>query len=240
MIFKVASLGMGVQSVAMVYMIRDGVIPKPDLAVFADTGIERPETMELVKEVVAPLLEELGIEFRTVTSHLGRLDDYYRDHSALPLIGTRHCTVKFKVRPIRRLIREYVGPGGGKPLAEAWLGITTDEDHRESKSDVLWCVNRFPLLERGISRQDCLDLLELNGVKVVKSGCTMCPYQSGVEWLKMRTEHPDHWARALAMEEAYFTARPHRWKGLRYDGKRLTDPLGEFAATKCDAGACFI
>ena len=138
------------------------------------------------------------------------------------------------------MIREYVGPGGGRPLAEVWLGITTDEEHRESESDVKWCVNKFPLLERGISRQDCMDLLETNGVEVVKSGCTMCPYQSGAEWLKMRTEHPDHWARALAMEDAYFTQRPNRWKGLRYDGKRLTDPLEEFAATKCDAGACFI
>jgi len=238
--FTVLSYGGGVQSTAMLLMVRDGVLERPDIVIFADPGIERPETMEMIGSKVIPMLKEIGVEFRIVTSHLGRLDDYYREHAALPIIGTRHCTAKFKIRPIRKAIREYVGKGAGKPLAEVWLGITTDESQRESESDVKWCVNRFPLLEKGISRQDCIDLLELNGLDVVKSGCAMCPYQSGAEWLRVKTEHPDLWNRAITLEEAYFTARPHRWKGLRYDGKRLTDDLSTFAASKCDSGACFV
>lgn len=240
MTFQVLSYGGGVQSTAMILMIRDGMLEKPDLIIFADTGSERPETLHLVENIIQPIIKEMGIDFRIATSHLGRLDDYYREAAALPIIGTRHCTAKFKIRPIRRIIREYVGNGRGVALAQAWLGITTDEAHREGESDVKWVANRYPLLEMDISREDCVNYLAQRGFEVVKSGCFMCPYQSGDEWLSVREDYPDLWDRALAMEHAYFTARPQRWKGLRHDGKRLADDLESFAASKCENGGCFI
>ena len=36
--FKVLSLGGGVQSTAMLYLVQDGVLSKPDIVIFADTG----------------------------------------------------------------------------------------------------------------------------------------------------------------------------------------------------------
>jgi len=239
-IFRVLSLGGGVQSSAMIYMVEDGLIEKPDLVIFSDTGSEKPETIELIKNQLEPLLNKLGIEFRMARSHLGRLDEYYKSKSAIPMIGFRHCTAKFKIRPIRRVIREYVGNGKGKQLAEAWLGITTDEDQRAGKSEVKWIQNRFPLLEIGWSRQDCLDYLETKKVKVVKSGCFMCPYSSGAEWVNIKENYPDLWNRSLELEAAYFENRPHRTKGLRYDKLKLTDSLTKFGASKCDNGGCFI
>ena len=240
MTFKVLSYGGGVQSTAMILMIRDGVLPKPDLIVFADTGSERPETIALIENVIRPIVVEMGIDFRIARSHLGALDEYYRNAGALPMIGMRHCTAKFKIRPIRKVIREYVGNVRGVKAAEAWLGITTDEAQREGESDVKWIANRYPLLEMNISRQDCIDYLDAQGFEVVKSGCFMCPYQSGDEWVSVRDNYPSLWNRSLSLEAAYFKKRPHRWKGLRYDGKRLTDNLDSFASSKCDSGGCFI
>jgi hypothetical protein len=101
-------------------------------------------------------------------------------------------------------------------------------------------ANRFPLLEKNLSRNDCLDYLKDNGLEVIKSGCFMCPYQSGDEWLDIRDNFPDLWNRALTLEDSYFEARPERWKGLRHDGKRLRDDLESFASSKCDSGGCFI
>jgi 3'-phosphoadenosine 5'-phosphosulfate sulfotransferase (PAPS reductase)/FAD synthetase len=238
--FRFLSYGGGVQSTAMLLMIRDGLLPKPDAVIFSDTGSERKETMELIESKVKPLCESMDLPFHIVESHLGRLDDYYRSRNAIPIIGTRHCTAKFKIRPIRRFVRTIVGNGRGKLLAECWLGITTDESHRESVSDVKWMANRFPLLEKNLSRNDCLDYLKDNGLEVIKSGCFMCPYQSGDEWLDIRDNFPDLWNRALTLEDSYFEARPERWKGLRHDGKRLRDDLESFASSKCDSGGCFI
>jgi len=221
-------------------MIKNGDLPRPDLVIFSDTGAERPETMDLIAEHIIPLCTAMDLQFDIVRSHLGRLDEYYRSRGAIPMIGARHCTAKFKIRPIRRHIREIVGNARGKLLAEAWLGITTDEAHRESVSDVRWIQNRFPLLEREISRQDCLDYLDREGYNVIKSGCFMCPYQSSQEWLEVREAYPELWKRALALEDQYFAQRPERWKGLRHDSKRLRDHLDEFEMSKCDSGGCFI
>ena len=238
--FRFLSYGGGVQSTAMILMIKDGLIEKPDAIIFSDTGSERVETKELIENQIEPLCRSLNVPFHTVTSHLGKLDEYYKSRNAIPIIGTRHCTQKFKIRPIRRFVRTIVGNGRGKLLAECMLGITTDESHRESESDVIWMRNSFPLLEMGISRQDCLDYLSNNGLQVIKSGCFMCPYQSGDEWLEIRESFPELWDRALTLEDSYFKARPERWKGLRYDGKRLRDDLESFASSKCDSGGCFI
>ena len=239
-VLQVLSFGGGVQSTAMLLMIKDGMLPRPDVIVHADTGAEREETLTLIETYVKPLCESLDIPFIITESHLGRLDDYYQSKSAIPIIGTRHCTAKFKIRPIRRYLRTVVGNGRGKLLAECWLGITTDEEHRESESDVKWIRNTFPLLELGISRNDCLEYLNKNNVEVVKSGCFMCPYQSGNQWMDIKQNHPNLWDRALKLEDTYFTNRPERWKGLRYDGKRLRDDLESFAATKCSSGGCFV
>ena len=237
--FQVASWGMGVQSTCFPYMVQDGLLEGFDLMAVSDTGSERPESLAML-EPMRRMVEGMGLEFRVAHSHLGKLHEYYQSKGAIPMIGAKHCTAKFKIRPIRRVIREYVGNGAGKQLAEVWLGITTDEKHRAGESDVKWITNRYPLLELGWSRQDCVDYLESKGVAVRKSGCFMCPYQNGDEWLDVRDNHPSLWQASLDLEDAYFTERPQRWKGLRYDGKRLRDDLESFASSKCDSGGCFI
>jgi len=239
-VFKVLSLGLGTQSTAMVYLVVDGIIEKPDLIIFSDTGSEKPESIQLLHEHLIPLMKKHDFEFRIAKSHLGRLHEYYQSKNALPMIGFRHCTAKFKIRPVRRIIREYVGNGKGKQLAESWLGITTDEKHRAGESEVKWIQNRFPLLEIGWSRDDCIYYLESKGLEVVKSGCFMCPYNSGNEWLNLKNNYPDLWDQSIELENAYFSNRPNRRKGLRYDGLKLTDPLSSFAKSKCDSGGCFI
>ena len=119
--FKVLSLGLGTQSTAMIYLCIDNIIEKPDLIIFSDTGSEKPESIQLLHKHLIPLMKKHNIEFRIAKSHLGKLHEYYQSKNALPMIGFRHCTAKFKIRPVRRIIREYVGNGKGKQLAESRL-----------------------------------------------------------------------------------------------------------------------
>ena len=40
---------------------------------------------------------------------------------------------------------------------ETWIGISTDEIMRMKPSRDWWQKNRWPLIEKKMSRQDCLD-----------------------------------------------------------------------------------
>ncbi|MDD9996043.1 MAG: hypothetical protein OXS35_09940 [Dehalococcoidia bacterium] len=53
------------------------------------------------------------------------------------------------MRPRRRV------PSG--TVVELWLGISADEFSRARPARERWMRNRYPLIEAGMSRQDCID-----------------------------------------------------------------------------------
>ncbi len=91
---------------------------------------------------------------------------------------------------------------------EQWLGISMDEALRMKPSDVKYVTNRWPLIEKRMSRQDCVRWLERNGIEVPpKSACTFCPYHSMAEWRRIK-ETPEDWEKALAVDRMIRKARP--------------------------------
>jgi hypothetical protein len=72
----------------------------------------------------------------------------------------RQCTKDYKIVPIRRKVRALVGLTGRRspntPIVEQWIGISLDEAIRMKPSFEDWQVNRWPLIEQRLSRQDCL------------------------------------------------------------------------------------
>ena len=164
---EIFSFGGGVQSMAMLMLIIDGILPKPDAIVMSDTGAEMPHTYALIEETVIPLCKKHGLNFVIVTAHEGKIDEYYMDRNMIPIVGIRSCTVKFKIRPIRRWARSIVGNGKGVVLARSWLGISTDEDRRIAVSDVQWMDLSFPLIDMNISRDDCERINKEHGVVAI-------------------------------------------------------------------------
>jgi|TARA_R110000824_G_scaffold228374_1_gene416127 3'-phosphoadenosine 5'-phosphosulfate sulfotransferase (PAPS reductase)/FAD synthetase len=218
---EVLSFGAGVQSSALILLALEGRHPKPDLVVFADTGSERPRTYETVKQI-SRLCRAGGVEFVTVqcwNDEDGKVPDRlhvdYRKRETLPMIGQAICTVKWKIRPVRRCVRARLPCTGPKPWAKMWLGITTDEIHRKRESDVQYLENRFPLIEMGWTRQDCIGYLAENypWLKIEKSGCFMCPYQSRHGWSSLRGDHPELFEVALELDRAGRMGK-HNLKGL--------------------------
>jgi len=210
---QVLSYGAGVQSTALILLALEGRHEKPDLVVFADTGSERPRTYETVKQV-SRLCRTGGIEFITVRAD-SKLHEDYRERETLPMIGQAICTVKWKIRPVRRAIRARIPCEGPKPWVKMWLGITTDEIHRKRESDVQYIENRFPLIEMDWTRQDCIGYLAENyaWLKVEKSGCFMCPYQSRFGWSSLKGDHPELFEVALDLDRAGRMGK-HNLKGL--------------------------
>ena len=62
---------------------------------------------------------------------------------------------------------------------------------------------RFPLLDLGWTRADCLRFLaERVPHPVPKSACVFCPYHSDAEWLRIKRTDAVGWARAVEIDEA--------------------------------------
>ena len=173
----VISLGGGVQSSVMALMANEGAFDRiPDCAIFADTRWEPPSIYEhlawLRDRLSFPLYvvdngRSLREDVKALTNHSDS-----RNYVDIPVylkgrdgegdgIGRRQCTDNYKIRPIRRRIREMLGlrprqrvPAG--TTVELWLGISTDEAIRMKTSRDRWMTNRYPLIEAGMSRSDCL------------------------------------------------------------------------------------
>lgn len=144
----VVSLGGGVQSTVMALMASRGAFDRvPGCAIFADTHWEPPSVYEHVEWLEGQLSfsvyvvdngRSLREDVKALTSHSGSrgyvdIPVYLKGRDAESNgIGRRQCTTNYKVRPIRRKIRELLGLRKGQrvpsgTMVEVWLGISTDE-----------------------------------------------------------------------------------------------------------------
>ena len=119
------------------------------------------------------------------------------------LLG-RKCTTDFKIIPIQRKVRELLGikRGGKEVLAIMQIGISTDEAVRMKDSRVNYIKNEWPLIDMGMSRQDCFAWLKRNNYPVApRSACIGCPFHSDHEWRKLKETSPADFSKAVRQEK---------------------------------------
>lgn len=219
---KLLSLGAGVQSTALALMAAEGSLDRLDGAVFADTGWE-PERVYGHLAKLGEVLDAAGVPLYNVSSGNLRNDAidpahryasipyYVRNPDGSEGMGRRQCTSEYKLAPINRKVRELLGasapdfrrvPKGN--VAEQWIGFSTDEIHRvDGKRDVRYITKRYPLIELGMSRDDCERWLRSRGwTNVAKSACIGCPFHGNRQWRELRDNNPDEWADAVAFDAA--------------------------------------
>jgi hypothetical protein len=125
-----------------------------------------------------------------------------------PGMMRRQCTAEYKIKPIKRQIRDLLGyphprrvPKG--VFVEQWIGISVDEFHRAKDSGVAYMRNRFPLIGLGLSRSDCLRLLRNRGLESTpRSACLGCPYHDNAQWRSLRDTSPGEWDDVVAFDRA--------------------------------------
>jgi len=225
-VLNIISLGAGVQSSTMALMAAHGEItPMPDCAIFADTGAEPKKVYEWLNFL------ETKLPFPVAKVAKGNLRDGINGWAAganrieaRPPFFTsgggmlrRQCTQDFKIAPIRKHVRELIGlkPGqrGPKEIAVIqWIGISTDEASRMKPSRDSYIKMRWPLIELGMSRTDCLNWMAKHGYpKPAKSACTFCPYHDNAMWRDMRDNDPESWADAVAIDATIRKGDSQRW-----------------------------
>lgn len=202
---NVLSLGAGVQSTTLLLMSSVGELEPLNAAIFADTGWESHATYEhldwLEREVDGrvPIVRVSQGNLRENALGLvssnerkwGTMPLFTRYNGSVSMIGFRFCTTKYKVRPIRKAIRERLGKG---EQAVLWLGISLDEVERMRDSGVQYYCHRYPLVERRMTRQHCLAWLAEHGYpEPPRSSCLGCPFHSNYEWRAIRSD-PAAWA----------------------------------------------
>ncbi len=118
-------------------------------------------------------------------------------------LPNRQCTRNYKIKPIRRKVRELLGGGSyvAPASVEMWIGISLDEAFRMKPSDVRYVVSRWPLIERQTTRRECLSWLSDHGYPMPpRSACVYCPYKNDREWRELRDGHPADWALAVEVD----------------------------------------
>ena len=221
--FRSLSLGAGVQSTVLALMAERGEygLPKPDVAIFADTGWEPPAVYEHLNW----LREQLSFEVVTVSAgnikenilegtspdgnnYLG-IPAFLLNEDGSPSVAARQCTSKYKVRPINKYLREHLGFARGRRApkhiqVEKWFGISVDEVSRQKDSREEWATNRYPLVELGFSRAQLLDWFTKNypGRYLPRSSCVGCPYRSDGEWKWLKTNAPESFQEAVFVDRA--------------------------------------
>ena len=142
----------------------------------------------------------------------------------------RQCTTEYKIVPIRREVRELAGLTRKRspktPVVEQWIGISTDEIVRMKPSFEGWQINRWPLVEERMSRQDCLTWLRRHEYPIPpKSSCVGCPFHSDAMWRQIRDTDPEAWTDVVAVDRSIRTGL----RGIRGEVflHRSAVPLGE-------------
>lgn len=226
--FRIISLGAGVQSTAMALMAAHGEItPMPDAAIFADTQDEGAATYEHLRWLASPNV----LPFPVYDVSKGRLIERMLagdDEARIPFhvgaggLSKRQCTRNYKLRPIRVKVRELLGRPGRAYVApgsvEQWIGISHDEAWRKKPSGLRFITNRHPLLDMELRRHDCELWLERHGYPTPpKSSCIYCPYKGNDQWRELRDNSPAEWQRACEIDAALRTpAQIARFRGELY------------------------
>lgn len=86
-------------------------------------------------------------------------------------------------------------------LVEQWIGISRDEIERMKPSREPWSRSAWPLVEKGITRKDCLAWMKAHGFpEPPRSACRFCPFHSDEEWVRQRENEPEEFALSVQFE----------------------------------------
>jgi len=228
----IISLGAGVQSSTMALKAACGEFPRPDCAIFADTGYEPKSVynyLDYLKDIL-PYPVHIVRKGNIKDDMLNSIDNGTRFPTA-PFFTKnadtgkkgmlrRQCTNDYKIQPIRKKIRELCNVGYRKHFpkdqyVEQWIGISTDEIMRMKPARDKYILNRHPLIEAKLSRQDCINWLKEKKLLLPeKSACIVCPYHNDAYWHFMKTERVEEFADAVEFD-----------KKIRTGSRKIRDEL---------------
>jgi len=212
---RVLSLGAGVQSTTLALMAKHGDIEMPDCAIFADTGWEPHEVYTHLDWLASVLpfpvhrTRRAGLDLGELTLAVARGERSQAGNQLVPFytdggLSPKQCSKEFKTRPVARAIRAMLPEPpkrGCGHIVELLMGMSTDELQRLKVNERPWIRNRYPLVEKHMSRADCKHWLSERQYSAPRSACIFCGYRSKREWARVLAD-PEDGPRVLAFDAA--------------------------------------
>lgn len=224
--------GAGVQSLAILFAVREGLLPPPDFWIFADTGDEPESVYRNVRRAGDMLGSKLVVVSRgRLSAHIvSRISSglnkglatppFFVQTDTTPAPVRRGCTADFKVKVLERAQKDL-------GVTEAWFGISTDEMER-MKTAPDGMVYRHPLIDTlRWSRDRCVGYLATQTwpdgapVEAVRSACVYCPFRSADGWVALAQREPEAFEAAARFEDAVHDA----WERHGYVGGLKNKPF---------------
>lgn len=174
----VQSFGGGTQSVAVLTLIAEGKLPKPERIVMADTTHESTVTWVYLDEIVRPLVDCLGIPLDIVQETKGNYIYTAKDGNETMLLPaftitgklSTFCSGEWKRDPVKRHLRKK-GYGPNKPILQ-WFGMSFDELDRMRRSSRKWIQHGYPLVDMRLRRDEAIEQIRRFGLPVPsRSSC---------------------------------------------------------------------
>lgn len=245
------------QSTAIAALIVRGDLPKPDIAVIIDTEREKYTTWAYLETVTAPALASVGVEIHRVPkSKYSRVDimggregntmlipAYTSQSGSIGKLST-FCSSEWK----RDVKRRWATTEMGVKKAQDWIGFSVDEIGRAARMiksrHGKWGV-RFPLLEFGMSRHDCLSIVkEMGWPDPPRSSCWMCPNMRMREWREVMSG-PDRdkvitFEREIRQHDSYVWLTDQCVPIEDADFSVINEGMWGDSVAECDSGTCFV
>ena len=215
---RILSLGAGVQSTDLLLRALRGEFDhKPDYAIFSDTGnepkgvykhlawltdyVRKHYAFEIVVTSKGDIYHDALNYVNGITSRSDGIPFHLRGENGEKGILRRQCTYGYKIQPIRKYIKKDKLPGRQNRI-ELWLGISYDERQRMKEPEVKWLTHRYPLVEKRLTRADCLANFETHNLpKPSRSSCAICPYHSNEYWAWLKDSDPQAFNDAVRFDE---------------------------------------
>jgi hypothetical protein len=242
---QVWSSGGGTQSAAIAALIVRGDLPKSDLAAIVDTEREASATWEYHNVVIVPALASVGVTLHRIPKSQYATVDLYAGNGDLLIpafTGTgklpTFCSDKWK----RRVLQRWANEQYPATQFRIWIGISLDESRRVKPEDGKW-QNWYPLIEKRMTRRDCVTLVNSMGwPDPPRSSCWMCPNHTVAEWTALQHDYPTDFKRAAQLEDAIREQDDDLWLTRRRVPLRdwTGDDEPDLFTGLCDSGYCFV
>lgn len=222
--------GGGTQSAAIAVLITQGKLPKPEIAVIADTGREATETWDYLRDHIQPLLDTVGVKIHIAPHSLATVDMYRNGDLLLPAFTRTgklqtFCSMEWKAYVVQRWLRSQ-GYGPKRPV-KTWIGFSLDEIGRMKHGKLKWQQLHWPLLfdiSPALTREDCKRIVIAASLpSPPKSSCWMCPHRQNDQWQRLKDKYPNDWENAVALDADIREADREQGVYLHYSRKPLAE-----------------
>ena len=267
---RILSCGAGMQSTALALMACENavhrvpvhpLVPVYDAVIYCDLGYEPPWVYEQVA-FIQNACEANGIPFHIL--HTGLYEHYLQNFGerrtcSVPFwsIGPdgkkakmrRNCTIDFKITAIHKCARYellgYKKYQRNRPedlgAHEMHIGFSAEERQRIFDSYNPLFVNRFPLVEMGLTRPDNYKyVLEVWGLDTKASACCICPFHRNYFFKYLMDYHSECYNAVLRMDRLLEEKQPKTAIKSQLFISRSRKRVELLKPANCNDAECFL